>query len=87
MTKQPDKSEISSSRFKVCEAPRPLPEYDPAMVDRLFRPARRLVCLCIACLAFAMAGAAFGGTWRKWDANPVLGNPEIGTCFPSLPLR
>ena len=31
--------------------------------------------------AVAICGTAFAGTWRKYDANPVLGGPELGTCF------
>ena len=36
----------------------------------------------LAALAAAVLSAAHaGGGWTKYGKNPVLGSPELGTCF------
>ena len=36
----------------------------------------------LAALAAAVVSAAHGGSgWMKYEKNPVLGSPELGTCF------
>ena len=36
--------------------------------------------LCAAAL-LAAASALAGGGWVKYPGNPVMGSPELGTCF------
>ena len=43
--------------------------------------------LCAAAV-LAAASALAGGGWVKYPGNPVMGSPELGTCFVSPdPLR